>query len=85
MLKRIFEQVAEGQNVSKKQAQTCSPMVKTMTEHLKRATAFGSMVWHRKPASVRHARVGIATGETMQIGSSKKVSFLPSKELKEAV
>ena len=45
MLKGIIEQVAEGQNVSKKQAQDLlAGMVETMTEHLKRATAFGSMV-----------------------------------------
>jgi DNA-binding protein HU-beta len=37
MLKGIFEQVAEGQNVSKKQAQDLlAGMVETMTEHLKR-------------------------------------------------
>jgi nucleoid DNA-binding protein len=36
-LKGIFEQVAEGQNVSKKQARDLlAGMVETMTEHLKR-------------------------------------------------
>jgi nucleoid DNA-binding protein len=48
MLKCIFEQVAEVQNVSKKQAQgLLAGMVETMTEHLKRGDRIRSMVSER--------------------------------------
>jgi hypothetical protein len=48
MLKGIFEQVAEVQNVSKKQAQgLLAGMVETMTEHLKRGDRIRSMVSER--------------------------------------
>lgn len=88
MLKGIFEQVAEVQNVSKKQAQDLLVgMVETMTEHLKRGdririNGLGTLEVRR-----REARTGRnpATGEMMQIAASKKVAFRPAKELKEAV
>jgi DNA-binding protein HU-beta len=88
MLKGIVEQIAEGQNVSRKQAQDLlTGMVETMTEHLKRGdririNGLGTLEVRR-----REARTGRnpATGEMMQIAASKKVAFRPAKELKAAV
>ena len=88
MLKGIFEQVAEGQNVSKKQAQDLlAGMVETMTEHLKRGDRIRINGLGTLEVRQREARTGRnpATGEMMQIAASKKVAFRPAKELKEAV
>jgi DNA-binding protein HU-beta len=88
MLKGIFEQVAEVQNVSKKQAQDLlAAMVETMTEHLKRADRIRINGLGTLEVRQREARTGRnpATGEMMQIAASKKVAFRPAKELKEAV
>jgi DNA-binding protein HU-beta len=81
-------QVAEGQNVSKKQAQDLlAGMVETMTEHLKRDDRIRINGLGTLAVSQREARTGRnpATGEMMQIAASKKVAFRPAKELKEAV
>ena len=88
MLKGIFEQVAEVQNVSKKQAQDLLVgMVETMTEHLKRGDRIRINGLGTLEVRQREARTGRnpATGEMMQIAASKKVAFRPAKELKEAV
>ena len=88
MLKGIFEQVAEGQSVSKKQAhEMLAGMVETMTEHLKRGDRIRIGGLGTLEVRKREARTGRnpATGETMQIAASKKVAFRPAKELKEAV
>ena len=88
MLKGIFEQVAEVQNVSKKQAQDMLVgMVETMTEHLKRGDRIRINGLGTLEVRQRGARTGRnpATGEMMQIAASKKVAFRPAKELKEAV
>jgi DNA-binding protein HU-beta len=88
MLKGIFEQVAEVQNVSKKQAQDMLVgMVETMTEHLKRGDRIRINGLGTLEVRQREARTGRnpATGEMMQIAASKKVAFRPAKELKEAV
>ena len=88
MLKGIFEQVAEVQNVSKKQAQDLLVgMVETMTEHLKRGDRIRINGLGTLEVRQREARTGRnpATGEMMQIPASKKVAFRPAKELKEAV
>ena len=78
MLKGIFEQVAEGQNVSKKQAQNLlAGMVETMTEHLKRGDRIRINGLGTLEVRQREARTGRnpATGEMMQIAASKKVAF----------
>jgi DNA-binding protein HU-beta len=88
MLKGIFEQVAEGHNVSKKQAQDLlAGMVETMTAHLKRGDRIRINGLGTLEVRQREARTGRnpATGEMMQIAASKKVAFRPAKELKEAV
>jgi DNA-binding protein HU-beta len=84
MLKGIVEQIAEGQNVSKKQAQDLlAGMVETMTEHLKRGDRIRINGLGTLEVRQREARTG--RGEMMQIAASKKVAFRPAKELKAAV
>jgi DNA-binding protein HU-beta len=88
MLKGIVEQIAECQNVSKKQAQDLlAGMVETMTEHLKRGDRIRIKGLGTLEVRRREARTGRnpATGATMQIAASKKVAFRPAKELKAAV
>jgi DNA-binding protein HU-beta len=77
MLKGIFEQVAEVQNVSKKQAQDLLVgMVETMTEHLKRGDRIRINGLGTLEVRQREARTG---------RNPAKVAFRPAKELKEAV
>jgi DNA-binding protein HU-beta len=77
MLKGIFEQVAEVQNVSKKQAQDMLVgMVETMTEHLKRGDRIRINGLGTLEVRQREARTG---------RNPAKVAFRPAKELKEAV
>lgn len=87
-LKGIVEQLAEGQDLPKKQANALlAGMIDTMTTHLKggdriRISGLGILEVRK-----REARMGRnpATGEAIQIAASKKVAFRPAKELKEAV
>jgi DNA-binding protein HU-beta len=87
-LKGIVEQLADGHELSKKQANALlAGMIETMTAHLKsgariRISGIGTLEVRK-----REARTGRnpATGEAMQIAASKKVAFRPAKELKEAV
>jgi len=87
-LKGIVEQLADGQELPKKQANALlASMIETMTAHLKsddriRIGGIGTLEVRQ-----REARTGRnpATGATMQIAASKKVAFRPAKELKEAV
>jgi DNA-binding protein HU-beta len=87
-LKGIVEQLADGHELPKKQANALlAGMIETMTAHLKsgdriRISGIGTLEVRQ-----REARTGRnpATGATMQIAASKKVAFRPAKELKEAV
>jgi DNA-binding protein HU-beta len=87
-LKGIVEQLADGHDLPKKQANALlSGMIETMTTHLKsgdriRISGIGTLEVRQ-----REARTGRnpATGEIIQIAASKKVAFRPAKELKEAV
>ena len=87
-LKAVFEQLAENQNLPRKQAHALlAGLIETMTTHLKngdriRMNGFGIL-----EVKKREARTGRnpATGEAIQIAASKKVTFRPAKELKEAV
>jgi DNA-binding protein HU-beta len=84
MLKGIFEQLAQDQNVPKKQAQELlTGMVERVTSHLRqgdriRVNGLGTLEVRK-----REARTGRnpATGETLQIAPSKMVAFRPAKEL----
>jgi DNA-binding protein HU-beta len=87
-LKTVFEEMAEGHGIPKKQANALlAATVETMTKHLKngdriRMNGLGILEVKDRPA--RQGR-NPATGETIQIAASKKVAFRPAKELKEAV
>ena len=88
MLKGIVEQLAEDQNVPKKQAQELlTGMVESVTNHLKqgdriRINGLGTLEVRKREAPPGR---NPATGEAMQIAASKKVAFRPAKELKEAI
>ena len=87
-LKGIVEQLAEGHDLPKKQANALlAGMIDTMTTYLKggdriRISGLGILEVRK-----REARMGRnpATGEAIQIAASKKVAFRPAKELKDAV
>jgi DNA-binding protein HU-beta len=87
-LKTVFEEMAEGHDIPKKQANALlAGMVETVTKHLKngdriRMNGLGILEVKDRPA--RSGR-NPATGEIIQIAASKKVAFRPAKELKEAV
>jgi len=87
-LKSVFEQLAEGHDMPKKQAHALlAGMVELMTTHLKngdriRMNGLGILEVKDRPA--RQGR-NPATGETIQVAASKKVAFRVAKELKGAV
>ena len=88
MLKGIFEQLVEGHQLPKKLAQDLlAGMVESVTSHLKQGDRIRIGGLGTLEVRQREARTGRnpATGETMHIAASKKVSFRPAKELKEAV
>ena len=88
MLKGIFDQLAQDQNVPKKQAQELlTGMVEKITSHLKQGDRIRINGLGTLEVRKREARVGRnpATGAILQIAASKKVAFRPAKELKEAV
>jgi DNA-binding protein HU-beta len=85
MLKGIFDQLAQDQNVPKKQAQELlSGMVERVTSHLKQGDRIRINGLGTFEVRKRESRTGRnpATGETLP---SKKVAFRPAKELKEAI
>jgi DNA-binding protein HU-beta len=87
-LKQIAAELAEGHDLSKKQAEAVlGDLVVLATRHLKRGdkirlTGLGILAVQK-----RAARTGRnpATGEAIQIKASKKIAFRASKELKEAM
>ena len=87
-LRAVFEQLAETQDVPKKQAQAMAAgMVEMVTRHLKngdRVRMSGLGILEVKDRPARPGR-NPATGEAIQIAASKKVTFRAAKELKEAV
>ena len=88
MLKGIFDQLAQDQNVPKKQAQELlTGMVAKITSHLKQGDRIRINGLGTLEVRKREARTGRnpATGAALQIAASKKVAFRPAKELKEAV
>jgi DNA-binding protein HU-beta len=87
-LKQIAAELAEGHDLPRKKAEAVlGDLMALTTRHLKngnklRLTGLGILQVQK-----RAARMGRnpATGEAIQIGASKKITFRPSKELKEAV
>jgi DNA-binding protein HU-beta len=87
-LKTVFEQLAEAQDMTKKQAHAMATgMVDMVTGILKagdRVRMSGLGIIEVKDRPARMGR-NPASGATVQIAASKKVAFRPAKELKEAV
>ena len=87
-LKQMAAEVAEGHDLSKKQAEAALGALMTLaTRHLQngdkiRLTGLGLLQVQDRPARMgRNPR----TGETMEIKASRKIAFRAAKELKEAV
>jgi len=87
-LKTVFEEMAEGHEISRKQAHALlNTMVETITKHLKNGDRIRMSGLGILEVKDRPARMGRnpATGEAVQVAASKKVAFRVSKELKGAV
>jgi DNA-binding protein HU-beta len=87
-LKQIAAEVAEGHDLSKKQAEAALGALMTLaTRHLQngdkiRLTGLGILQVQNRPARMGR---NPGTGETIEIKASKKIAFRAAKELKEAV
>jgi DNA-binding protein HU-beta len=87
-LKAIFEQLAETHALPKKQVgEMMVDFVTAVTAHLQNGSRIRMSGLGTLEVKKRGARVGRnpATGEAIQIMASKKVTFRPAKELKEAM
>jgi DNA-binding protein HU-beta len=87
-LKHLAAGVAEGQELSKKHAEAIlTDVVDLIARHLKKGDRVRIVGLGILQVRKRAARVGRnpATGEPIQIKASKKVTFRPVKELKEAI
>jgi DNA-binding protein HU-beta len=87
-LKHLAAEIADGQDMSKKQAEAIlTDLVTRITRHLKRGERIRIVGLGILRVRKRAARMGRnpATGEPVPIKASKKVAFRPSKELAEAI
>ena len=87
-LKHLAADIAESQDLSKKQAEAVlTDMVGLITKHLKKGDRVRIVGLGILQVRKRAARTGRnpATGEPIHIKASKKVTFRPVKELKEAI
>src|SRR4051794_39345479 len=87
-LKHLSANVAEGHELSKKQAEAIlGSMVDLVVKHLKKGDRIRIGGLGILQVRKRAARMGRnpATGEPIKIKASKKVAFRAAKELKEAV
>ncbi len=87
-LKHLAAGVAEGQELSKKHAEAIlTDVIDLIAKHLKKGDRVRIVGLGILQVRKRAARVGRnpATGEPIQIKASKKVTFRPVKELKEAI
>lgn len=87
-LKHLAAEIAEGQDISKKQAEIIlTDLVARIARHLKKGERIRIVGLGILRVRRRAARMGRnpATGEPVPIKASKKVAFRPSKELAEAV
>ncbi|HXI07168.1 MAG: HU family DNA-binding protein [Phreatobacter sp.] len=87
-LKHLAAEIAEGQDISKKQAEIIlTDLVARIARHLKKGERIRIVGLGILRVRRRAARMGRnpATGEPVPIKASKKVAFRPAKELAEAV
>jgi DNA-binding protein HU-beta len=87
-LKHLAAEIADGQDMSKKQAEIIlTDLVTRITRHLKkgeRIRIVGLGILRVRRSAARMGR-NPGTGEPVPIKASKKVAFRPAKELAEAV
>jgi DNA-binding protein HU-beta len=86
--KQLANEMADKQGLTHKQgAAVLEDLVTMMTKHLKKGERIRLNGLGILQVRKRAARMGRnpATGEAIKIKASKKVSFRPAKELKEAV
>jgi DNA-binding protein HU-beta len=86
--KQLANEMSDKQSLTHKQgAAIMDDLVALMTKHLKKGTRIRINGLGILQVRKRAARMGRnpATGEAIKIKASKKVSFRPAKELKEAV
>jgi DNA-binding protein HU-beta len=86
--KQLANEMADKQGLTHKQgAAVMEDLVALMTKHLKKGERIRLNGLGILQVRKRAARMGRnpATGEAIKIKASKKVSFRPAKELKEAV
>jgi len=87
-LKHLAAEIADGQDMSKKQAEIIlTDLVTRIARHLKKGERIRIVGLGILRVRKRAARMGRnpATGEPVPIKASKKVAFRPAKELAEAV
>lgn len=87
-LKHLAADIADSQELSKKRAEAVlTNMVELITKHLKKGDRVRIVGLGILQVRKRAARTGRnpATGEAIHIKASKKVTFRPVKELKEAI
>jgi DNA-binding protein HU-beta len=86
-LKAIFEQMEKDALSKKQTVEMMADFVAAVTAHLQNGSRIRLSGLGTLEVKQREARVGRnpATGEAIQIMASKRVTFRPAKELKEAV
>jgi DNA-binding protein HU-beta len=86
-LKAIFEQMEKAALSKKQTVEMMADFVAAVTAHLQNGSRIRLSGLGTLEVKQREARVGRnpATGEAIQIMASKRVTFRPAKELKEAV
>jgi DNA-binding protein HU-beta len=87
-VKHLAAEIADGQDMSKKQAEAIlTDVITRITRHLKKGDRIRIVGLGILQVRRRAARMGRnpATGEPIPIKASKKVAFRAAKELKEAV
>ena len=87
-LKHLAASLADSHEIPKKQAEgVLNDLVGLIVKHLKKGERIRIVGLGILQVRKRAARMGRnpATGEAIKIKASKKVSFRPAKELKEAV
>ena len=84
----LADQIATGHNLDKKQARTLVEGVfKAVVEAAQHGDEVSIPGFGKFKVASREARQGRnpATGETIQIAASKKLNFMPAKQVKDAM
>ena len=87
-VKHLAAEIADGQDMSKKQAEAIlTDVITRITRHLKKGDRIRIVSLGILQVRRRAARMGRnpATGEPIPIKASKKVAFRASKELQESI